>query len=711
MRERALTGLRRRARASVLLLASLSIVVAALACFRLGTLDRVEAMSLDARFALRGSAPPPHEVVVVGLDERSLAALGPMWPLPRATYARLIDRLHDAGARVIVLDVQFTGIRSAGDLTLLEAARRAGNVVFTTATTDRAGHTDVLGGTEVIADLGAQIANANLPTDVDGAVRRLPFAVNNLRSIAVVAGAAARRRAVTLEDFPSSTSLIDFAGPPQTVDTISLQDALRRDVPERLVRDRVAVVGATAPVLQDRHVTSADAGELMSGPEIQANAIATVLRSFPLRDVPRWASELLIVVLGILPSLCAIAFARRWLWIAITATGGCVLLIASVIAFSAGHVLALIVPLLALSAAAAATLSTDYAFLAAERRRLRRLFAQHAPLVVEDVLAGGEAARASGVTPSSIIPGYRFEAVLGKGGMGVVYLARQLSLDRQVAIKLLRPDIAQSPELRARFVREARLAAAIEHPHVTPVYAAEESDGLLFVAMRYVDGPTLEDVLRHCGALAPERVVRIVSQVASALDAAHANGLVHRDVKPANVLLAEAPAEHAYLSDFGLARLVDDDCSMTRPGELLGTVDYMSPEQVTGAPVTARADVYALAAMLFRMLTGEVPYPGCTEVETLFAHVSAPVPRPSERNAACVDVDEVLVQAMSKDPAQRHASAGALARAFEAAARHSSTPADGAQQHQQPQTRPKDEGRAADTRSLSPDASYKAPKG
>ena len=203
--------------------------------------------------------------------------------------------------------------------------------------------------------------------------------------------------------------------------------------------------------------------------------------------------------------------------------------------------------------------------------------------------------------PGDEFAGCRIEAVAGRGGMGVVYRATELSLGRPVALKLLTPDRARDQEFRERFQRESRMAAAIDHPNVIPVYAAGEYDGFLYLVMRYVGGTDLHKLLREEGALEAGRAAQLVAQVAAALDAAHAAGLVHRDVKPANVLLAD---EHAYLSDFGLTRLAGSDTQLTESGRWIGTVEYCSPEQLRGERTDARADVYSLGCVLFAALTG-----------------------------------------------------------------------------------------------------------
>jgi Protein kinase domain/Domain of unknown function (DUF4440) len=267
--------------------------------------------------------------------------------------------------------------------------------------------------------------------------------------------------------------------------------------------------------------------------------------------------------------------------------------------------------------------------------------------------------------PGDEFAGCRIEAVAGRGGMGVVYRATELSLGRPVALKLLAPDRAGDREFRERFQRESRMAAAIDHPNVIPVYAAGEHDGSLYLVMRYVGGTDLHALLREQGALDPERAAELVAQVASALDAAHAAGLVHRDVKPANVLLA---GDHAYLSDFGLTRLAGSDTSLTGSGQWIGTVEYCSPEQLRGEHTDARADVYSLGCVLFAALTGRPPFNQGTVPATMLAHLHDPPPRPSELGAPR-EFDRVIARALAKRPADRYPSAGDLGRATLGAAR------------------------------------------
>jgi YVTN family beta-propeller protein len=273
------------------------------------------------------------------------------------------------------------------------------------------------------------------------------------------------------------------------------------------------------------------------------------------------------------------------------------------------------------------------------------------------------------VSIGSVLAGYRIEAVAGEGGMGRVYRATQIALNRRVAVKLIVPELAGDADFRARFQRESHLTASIEHPNVIPVYEAGEAEGRLFIAMRWVEGTDLRSVIVNEGRLDPDRAVAIVEQVAAALDAAHSGGLVHRDVKPANVMLtATHGGEHVYLTDFGLTKKTASGTALTRTGHFVGTPDYMPPEQIKGEPADARTDVYALGCLLFHALTGRPPYDRDNEVAKMYAQVHDPPPSLVEAVPdAPVRFDEVIARALAKDADQRYPSAGDLGRAARAA--------------------------------------------
>jgi hypothetical protein len=278
------------------------------------------------------------------------------------------------------------------------------------------------------------------------------------------------------------------------------------------------------------------------------------------------------------------------------------------------------------------------------------------------------------LTPGSDFAGYTIEDIAGRGGMGVVYRARQHRPSRLVALKVIAPELANDPDFRARFERESDTAASIEHPNVIPVYEVNDVDGLLFIAMRFVEGTDLRAMIAENGRLAPDLAADLIGQVASALDAAHERGLVHRDVKPANVLIAGRPGSyHAYLTDFGLTKNAQAESGVTKTGMFVGTVDYIAPEQLMGGQLDARADVYSLGCLLYQALTGEVPYPADSSMAKMYAHGNQPPPVPSALVPGLPgQFDDVVARAMAKDPNDRYLSAGDLGRAAKAAAQSQS---------------------------------------
>jgi serine/threonine protein kinase len=265
--------------------------------------------------------------------------------------------------------------------------------------------------------------------------------------------------------------------------------------------------------------------------------------------------------------------------------------------------------------------------------------------------------------------GHSIEGVLGRGGMGVVYRATDMRLNRATALKVIAPALSADGDFRRRFQRESQLAASVRHPHVVPIFQAGESDGLLFVTMELIEGVDLRTLIGTRTRLDPRTACEIVTQVAGALDAAHASGLVHRDVKPANILLRDGAPLHGYLTDFGLTKRTSSQSGITKSGLFVGTVDYAAPEQIKGRAVDARADVYALGCVLFEMLAGEPPFRRDNEYATIYAHTSVPPPDldgfvPGLPQA----LKDVVTRALEKEPEDRFPSAGDLGRAASAAA-------------------------------------------
>ncbi|HKH18352.1 MAG TPA: serine/threonine-protein kinase [Solirubrobacteraceae bacterium] len=251
-----------------------------------------------------------------------------------------------------------------------------------------------------------------------------------------------------------------------------------------------------------------------------------------------------------------------------------------------------------------------------------------------------------------VVAGYRIEERIGRGGMGLVYRAEHLNLRRRAAIKIIAPDLAEAAGFRERFNREARIAAALQHPNIVTVYDAGEADGLLYLAMQYIEGSDLSTVLRTQGRLRPYRALDVCRQVAAALDAAHAQGLIHRDVKPANVLIE---GRTAFLTDFGLTKRIEGtQTQLTQAGDVVGTIHYVAPEQIEGGRVDARTDIYSLGCLVYHCLSGELPFARDTDVAVIYAHLSEEPPRlTAVRPELPGGLDAVIAKALEKAPERR----------------------------------------------------------
>jgi YVTN family beta-propeller protein len=283
--------------------------------------------------------------------------------------------------------------------------------------------------------------------------------------------------------------------------------------------------------------------------------------------------------------------------------------------------------------------------------------------------AGGSGDEAGGLAAGEEFAGHLIEAELGRGGMGVVYRARHLALDRELALKVIATALSSDETFRARFQREARLAASIDHPNVIPVQDAGEEAGRLYLSMRLVAGSDLDTLIVREGPMGLERAAGLIAAVAAGLDAAHERGLVHRDVKPSNVLVERREnGEQVFVTDFGISRVAGDEGGLTGTGEFLGSPDYAAPEQLEGESLDARTDVYSLGGVAYFVLTGKPPFAGRSGPAKALAHANAPRPRPSREAAVPRGVDAVIARAMAVRPKDRFASARAFASALGLAA-------------------------------------------
>ena len=275
----------------------------------------------------------------------------------------------------------------------------------------------------------------------------------------------------------------------------------------------------------------------------------------------------------------------------------------------------------------------------------------------------------TGLDPGAHFAGHRIEALIGRGGMGEVYRAVHVGLERTVALKVVAPNLAEEEGIRERFRRECRLAAAIDHPAAVPIYDSGEFEGRLYVTMRLVQGPDLGRQVRRDGPLTPEWAAELSARAAEAIDAAHRHGLVHRDIKPANLLLEAAENDmRVFVGDFGLAKLLDDSSGPTKTGTWLGTVDYAAPETLAGKGAGPAADVYGLGGVLYTALTGRAPYVRDTLSGVMWAHTNDPPPQLGDlRHPATDALNDVIARAMAKEPAERFGSGAELAAALRAA--------------------------------------------
>ena len=379
-----------RARRKLTLMLIVAVVATglSLAAYATNALRRPELSTVDLRFAVRGRAHPPRDIVVVQVDDATFGYLNRRWPFPRRFHARVIDRLHAAGARVIGYDVQFTEQTDpADDNALISSVEAARPMVLATTETDTRGRSNVFGGVQAQRQVGARVGSALLAPDPDAIYRRVPFSVNGLRSFAVVLAEAASKRSVAAGRFGDGSVPIDFAGPQGTIPTISMSRVLQGHFPPNLFRGKIVIVGPSAPSLQDVHATPYGHDVLMSGAELQANAVATVLRGLPLNDVQGWVDVLLIIALGFFTPLVSLRVSSgRALLLAVGLAA--VFTVGVQLAFNAGSIVSLTYPLMGLALATFGTLGVSYMLEAFERERVRTLFGRFVPEdVVDQVLA------------------------------------------------------------------------------------------------------------------------------------------------------------------------------------------------------------------------------------------------------------------------------------------------------------------------------------
>ena len=630
-----------------------------------------ERASIDTRFAVRGERPADPDVVIVALDNATLRTLDARPPLDRRIQARLIDRLDRAGARVIAFDFSLEqpsgdpGADRAVALALMNARRAVAGI----AAPSKDGSVADLAGFVPFDDIDVLPGYTPLTLDPDGIVRRFTRAPMGLETFPLAAAEAFRvGRRIRVPD----TALIDYPGPARTVPQLSYLDVLRGSFGRSSVRGRIVIVAPTATVIGDTHHVPVDS--TMPGAEIHAAAMTTALDGFPLRLVSRKAARWLLAALGFaVPLLVVVAAgvvrrvrARRYGGILLDSPGpflaaavGAAALLGwlaiAQLSFNRGTVLPFVAGAVAILAATVTSVLVAAELSRRERRSVREQFAANPASVSRRLLAS--AGRSRAVSARDLVAGYTIESLLGSGGMGTVWSAKQARLNRDIAVKVIRGEYANDSAYRARFVAEAYRASAITYPNVVPVIDAGDASGVLYIAMQRIDGVSLSQLLRDSGALDGHLAVQLLYPVARALDYVYAEheGLLHRDVKPSNILVPHADPSHTYLLDFGVALDAAESAGRAWPA---GSKPYLAPERWAGREGRA-ADVYALAATLYECLTGEQPF--AAESDLRLAHETAPRPRVTQRRPDLPPaLDATIAAGMSVEPSSRPASAVAL---------------------------------------------------
>jgi adenylate cyclase len=474
----------RRRRLAMVGFVALASAAVALVLWSGDALEGPELDLVDARFSIRGELATPQEVVVVEIDDRTFDVLGEAWPFKRTRHAKLIDRLREAGAKTIAYDVQFTeGTLPREDLALAKAVGRHGNVVLATTEVDEEGGTNVLGGEEVLGPLGARAANANLVPDGDGVIRRIPPEIQGLKTFAVAAAEGFMGQPVDVSEFDGS-ALIDYAGPPGKIDSISFSQVLDGDFPERLFENKAVIVGGPAPILQDVHPTSVAGGELMPGAELHANAVTTILDGLPLEYAPDWLDVALIVLMAAVAPAASLRLAPLGS-LSVAVAAGFVFVLGAQLAFEDGLVVAVIYPLVALAIATVGALAVSYFAATLERERVRDIFSRFVPeAVVDDVLAdAGDDLRLGGVE--------RECTVMFTDLRGFTSFSESLPPDR--VIEVVNAYLGQMSEaiLESGGTLIAYLGDGIMAVFGAPIEQRDHADRAL-VAAREMMGPRLE---------------------------------------------------------------------------------------------------------------------------------------------------------------------------------------------------------------------------
>ncbi len=631
---------------------------------------QTELDTIEARFEIRGSRPQPPDVVAFVLDKKAAKRI---WgatsgaeqrkePL-RAALGDAVRRIADSGARAVVVSMAFSAVDPKGSSTdnqFLENLATGGRRVVIGV----ACPVPDTQASESRAFRRAGVRTGSLCVNAFDKARQVVFQVGAEPGIAIAAAraagvpvpAAAFRPEPELDPF-YRWAWIDFAGAGGIIAKISLAkiiDGIPSSTLRSLVAGKVVVVdfsgGYPGELVYDSPAPGGDG--TVSSAELTGNAMATMLAGFPLRDAPRWLAILLIAFCGVLGPVSALKV-QPSRWAMIIGLQLVALLIALQLAFNAGMIMPAVATLLGLFAAIPMAMLISYRSTRLELGEMRRRFAGADPSAVEAVLKGTVISGAA--ASEAIVPGYRIEASIGRGGSGNVYRATKLDSGDVVALKVIKPLLAEDSATRAQFEREIKAAKRFAHPKAVPIIDGGGVDGVLYICSPYIQDGDLQEAINEGKLLTASQLQLLAEDIGSALDAAHDAGLIHRDVKPSNVFRS---ADGFLIADFGIARM-SGEATISDTGGTVGTLAYAAPEQLDGhGYISPATDVYGLAGTIVAAGSGHPPYSANSVSETLAAKVRGAVPTVGETLAPAA---QILARALSVDPGERQESCSELA--------------------------------------------------
>lgn len=658
------------------LLITLAVPAVALLASSGTTLGGAELFTVEVRFDVRGSQKAPDDVVVVAIDSGTINTYQPDWrrktpagpqPLDRAILARFLERAEMAGARAVIMNLYFQALNprtSASDRRFLDAiegldGRFAAGVRCPTES--EIGRTRArLGSTEILERRGAQVGTLCILDDE--LARQVPFRASGSQGLLVAAAKASGRPIsrdafqpdVLVEDPLERFAWVNFYGPRGSIKSIPLDLVLEGKGGPTLtgeLRDKVVVLGWTDGLLRgsDELRTFAPGGGRMYAPEFWAQAVATLSEDFPLRELGQWAELLMVFFFGLTLPVVAIFF-RPLVWIPVAGGLLLFLLLLGQLLFNSGWIVQLVPPMLALGLSVVSGGLIAYLKSTDEVRDLRLRFAAQDESALVQVIGG--ATVGSRPAPEVIIPGYRILEVIGKGGSGTVYRAASLSSGSQVALKIIRPVLANDRAVRTQFEREIEASKRFSHKNSVHLLDGGESDGIFFTASQLARGGDLEARVNDFGPMNEDQVLKVANSIGACLSSAHEAGIIHRDIKPSNIYI---DGDDYLLGDFGIARIEGDSSVVRASAYGPGTIAYAAPEQLdeaarTDLEMSPATDVYALAATLFALLTGRPPFLTGSVAGTIAAKSAG---REPALDSSSLPFAEPIGRALNPDPRSR----------------------------------------------------------